>query len=187
MTEFFKSINTDFFTGLAIFITFVTFAVQIYKSASTSDSRNSHKEFLLNKLNAISKIPLNNTGVFAAAKFTEILDLIFKKPKNYKLSDPILWNDRTTFFFLVIVLIVNAISMLNWTYSLDQLYYYLLPFLIIVASFVQFIAQKYTLSRPKSKVKEKSPLKLPRHIRRREKRAKRRKKSKGILHKHFNF
>lgn len=184
MIEFFKTINSDFFAGLAIFITFVTFAVQIYKSASTPESRERHKEFLLNRLQMLSKIPLNNTGVFAAAKFTNFLDWIFKKPKNYKLSDPVLWNDRTTSFFLVIVLIVNAISMINWTYNLDQLFYNLLPFLIILFSFLQFVAQKHSLSRPNRN--NKLPKRVPRYTRRQQ-RDKRKNKSGGILQKFFKI
>lgn len=184
MSDFFSSLNTDFFQGLAIFIAFLTALIQFYSHKTTEESREKHKIFLLRNLQIFSNISFQNTGITAAKIFTKLMEIVFKKPRSYNLTDPVFWNDRSVLFFLMIALVVNSISIYKWTTGFSQFFYHILPFLMLLSSFLHFMALRYSYTANHSKkVKLKSKDGLPRHIRRQKEKERNKRNSSKLFYK----
>lgn len=143
MINFLENLSSKAYTGLAGFLAFVVFIIMFYKMATTELERNSHKIFLQESLDVISRFNLKIIGKKSAIVITNTINNIFSKPKNYNIKDYVFWNYRVLIFFVLISITFMMVSIISWNNENFKSYLIIYPILIMAVSIVQsYLANK---------------------------------------------
>ena len=104
---YFENLSQGFYAGVAVFVTILLFFVNIYQTTNSNKSIRYHKKFLYEKIELLSNVAIYNIGKITSKKITIFLNLIFGKPSNYKITNDVFWNWRSTLYFVVFTYLIN--------------------------------------------------------------------------------